>query len=433
MKIAILGAGLAGLELGRRLRDAGKDFIIIEKESVPGGLCRTNISGEYRWDFAVHALYSRDKEAMEYFCSLPLDFQASDRNVKIFHYSKSGKRYIIDYPFENGVRQLPLEEKLECIIGYVSARIRKKEYHNLEEWIQNRLGFGIARHFMLPYNRKIWNCQLSQISDYLVTSKIDPATALSFIKNVFWEKNIGREYQAKFIYPREGIQALCDFSSRGFRDKIVLNAEVEKLFKRNGKWVIVSSGRELAEAEMVVSTIPLVELLKKIDIEGVDKHYRELQWNNTYFIMVGLSSGCRFNAIHDFHWVFFKGKEIFYRITLLHNFSGILKPTLVVEVTEKGAVSGKDTEEIKRLVIDELLVSGLIGSSSEIAQSDIKRLEYTYPIPTVGLENIKAKIFTELKKHNLFLLGRSGNWDYINMDGVVLKVKEFINENIKGH
>ena len=45
MKIAILGAGLTGLELGRRLKEYGKDFIILEKESQIGGLCRTNITG----------------------------------------------------------------------------------------------------------------------------------------------------------------------------------------------------------------------------------------------------------------------------------------------------------------------------------------------------------------------------------------------------
>ncbi|MDP3027513.1 MAG: PGF-pre-PGF domain-containing protein, partial [Nanoarchaeota archaeon] len=46
----ILGAGLAGVELGRKLKELKKDFVIFEKESQIGGICRTNKTGEYYWD-----------------------------------------------------------------------------------------------------------------------------------------------------------------------------------------------------------------------------------------------------------------------------------------------------------------------------------------------------------------------------------------------
>ena len=38
MKIAILGVGLAGIELGKRLKKLGKDFIIFKKESEIEGM-----------------------------------------------------------------------------------------------------------------------------------------------------------------------------------------------------------------------------------------------------------------------------------------------------------------------------------------------------------------------------------------------------------
>ena len=85
MKVAILGAGFTGVELGRRLKELRRDFIIFEKESQIGGLCRTNKTGNHCWDFAVHAIYSRNKEVMDYFSSLPLDYEYLNRNAKIFH------------------------------------------------------------------------------------------------------------------------------------------------------------------------------------------------------------------------------------------------------------------------------------------------------------------------------------------------------------
>ena len=426
MKIAILGAGLTGLELGRRLGELGKDFAIFEKETQVGGLCRTNKTGNYYWDFAVHAIYSRSKAAMDYFCSLPLDYQRSNRNVKIVHRGRYNKRYLIDYPFENGVRDLPIKEKFECVLGYIATRTRKNEPRSLQEWIDTRLGSGIAKYFMVPYNNKIWNCDLSDISKDLATSKIDPTPFTEFIKNVFWKKSIGREYQSKFIYPSKGIQVLSDYIAKNIKDKILLSSSIEKLSKQGNRWIITTRDGSVVEADIVISTIPLAELLKKIDISGVEKKYDELKWNNTIFVMVGLKNGAKFNLINNCHWVFFKGNEIFYRVTVMHNFSNKFLPALVAEITEKNNVLDKTDDEIKNAVVQDLFRGGILESLSEIVELDIKRLKYTYAIPTIGLKDIKRTIKDLLEKHNLFLLGRNGNWDYLNMDGVFLSVKEFI-------
>ena len=431
MKIAILGAGLAGVELGRKLKELKQDFIVLEKESQIGGICRTNKTGEYCWDFAVHAIYSRNKEAMDYFNLLPLDYEYLSRKAKIFHSGNNGRRYILGYPFEMGIKDLPLKDKLECIHGYTAAKMRrKKEYNNLKEWIDTRLGEGIAKHFMFPYNNKIWNCKLSEISDKLVSSKIEPASAIDFILSVLGGKSVGREYQAKFIYPKHGIQTLIDYTAKDFKDNIILNANVEKLVKLGHKWAIITDNGVKEEADMVVSTIPLAELLKKINIEGVKKEYDVLKWNNTFFIMIGLKKGANFQLINDCHWAFFKEDEIFYRITLMHNFSSEFLPVLVAEITQKGVILNKNEEEIRESVVKDLIRLGIIGSRGQIAEVDIKLLNYTYPIPTLGLDDFKDKLANALGEHNIFLLGRNGNWDYINMDGVILNVQKFVTERL---
>ena len=429
MKIAILGAGIAGLELGRRLRKLKKDFVIFEKESQIGGICRTNKTGKYYWDFAVHAMYSRKKEMTDYFHSLPLDYEYLNRNVKVFHTGSDGKKYILDYPFETGIKDLPLNDKLECVQGYIAAqRGGQKKYSNLKEWIENRLGAGIAKHFMIPYNSKIWNCELSGISEKIVASKIEPTSVIDFILNVIGKKTIGRAYQAKFIYPKQGIQKLIDYTAKDIKDNILLNLNVEKVIERSDKFTIITNGGIEKEADIIISTIPLVELLKKLDIDGLKKEYEEFRWNDTFFCMVGLKEGSNFQLIKDCHWVFFKEDEIFYRITLMHNFSAKLPAVIVAEITRKGDILNKTEEEIKNLVVKDLIRKGIVSSPDQIAKTDVKLLKYTYPIPTVGLENIKENIRNTLEKHNIFLLGRNGNWDYINMDGVILNAWKFIDE-----
>jgi len=431
MKIAILGGGLCGLELGRCLKETGQDFTIFEKENQIGGLCRTIKTGDYFWDLGIHAIYSRDLETLNYLRSLPLDYQKSDRNVKIFHRGKHSRDFIINYPFEMGIKELPLVDRLECIAGYLAVKTRKaKANENLQDWIDHQLGAGIAKHFMIPYNRKIWDCDLQKISNRLVNVKIEPAPVMEFILTALGKNTVGRAYQAKFIYPKMGIQALCDFTARDIQTNIRRNADVDKLTPIGKKWSIILKNGETQEADYLISTIPLVELLKKLPFNDLPLKQDVFRWNNTFFIMIGLQKGCPIHLIKDCHWVFFKEDEIFYRLTLMHNLSSGFPPAIVAEITRKGAIVNKSPEEIREQVVRDLVRRNIIESESHVTATDIRLIEYTYPIPTEGLEQEKQRLAQLLRAHNIFLLGRNGNWDYINMDGVIRKVKDFIDNTL---
>lgn len=429
MKTIILGAGLAGLELGRQLKSRGEDFLILEQEAQIGGLARTVKTGDYFWDFGVHALYSPFAEMNDYYRSLPLNYQESRRQVKILHTGPGDKTCLVDYPFEEGVRDLPWPHRLECLWGYIRARSRRqKQYAHLEDWILHGLGGGIAKYFMIPYNQKIWNCELTKISMDLVSSKIHPASVKSFISSVLGKKVVGRVYQARFVYPREGIQALMNFTARDFVEKIVLNARVEKLERKGDRWIVFTKqGRE--EAQRVISTIPLVDLLSMIDCPGLAKEYPEFRYNNTHFVMVGLKPGRAFNLLGNCHWAFLKEDEIFYRLTMMHNFSNQFLPATVVEITQKGQALEMTRGEIMEKVVNDLLRRRVIESRQDVAAVDAHLVRCTYPIPTVGLPAVKAHVTQELQKQNIFLAGRSGHWDYINMDGVIRNVRGFVEQN----
>ena len=47
----IIGAGVSGLTYAAY---SSEEYLIIEKEDTPGGLCRTFYNGEYVWDYAGH-------------------------------------------------------------------------------------------------------------------------------------------------------------------------------------------------------------------------------------------------------------------------------------------------------------------------------------------------------------------------------------------
>ena len=427
MKTIILGGGLAGLECGRQLALKGREFKILEKEGQIGGLARTNVSGDYRWDFGVHALYSRDPRMTDYMHSLPLEYIPAERCVSIYHTDRKARRYLINYPFEEGIKGLPLRDRLDCICGYLLARFRNRsEFRNLQDWIDHCLGFGIAKHFMTPYNRKIWNCDLAQISMDLVNAKIHPASVKNFLMAALGKEVIGRIYQWKFVYPQDGIQALMDYTARGFESRIALNKDVREIARDSRGWRVTSGDGSVEQADTLISTIPLVELLKMITVQGLDRHYPQLKWNDTYFIMVGLKKGASFPLLNGCHWAFFKQDEIFYRITMMHNFSPRFPAALVAEVTDKNGRDGLVPETLGERVVADLTRLGILRHREDVALTDIKRVGYTYPIPTVDAGPVKDMITRRLEPLGLYLVGRNGHWDYLNMDGILNSVSAFM-------
>ena len=63
MRYVILGGGLSAISTAFFLqdRDDVEEILILEKEDVPGGLCRSIKKGKYIYDIGPHILFSKDK------------------------------------------------------------------------------------------------------------------------------------------------------------------------------------------------------------------------------------------------------------------------------------------------------------------------------------------------------------------------------------
>jgi protoporphyrinogen oxidase len=78
----------------------------------------------------------------------------------------------VPYPFENGVGHLTKDAIVECLSPATSrptcnVRGGCAVPTNFGDWIQWRMGEGFARHFMVPYNEKIWKCDLQHDGERL--------------------------------------------------------------------------------------------------------------------------------------------------------------------------------------------------------------------------------------------------------------------------
>jgi protoporphyrinogen oxidase len=78
--VVIIGAGLCSLSAAYHLEKAGfRDYLLVEKEDRPGGLCRTETYDGFSFDYSIHILYTRNPYAADLICNTLLKCRFSEK------------------------------------------------------------------------------------------------------------------------------------------------------------------------------------------------------------------------------------------------------------------------------------------------------------------------------------------------------------------
>ena len=224
MTIGILGAGLTGLTLGSLIQDCE----ILEKNSECGGLCRSLEEEGFTFDWGgSHIIFSKDQEVLDFMLvKLGDNIVKRRRNTKILY-----KGNYVKYPFENGLSELPLQDNFECLRGFINVLIKTNtKPGNFKEWLYATFGDGIAEKYLVPYNEKIWNYDLTKMSAWWVEGRVPKPPVEDIIKSSLGIETEGYQHQLHFYYPKEGgINALIDCLERESRDKLLKKFDVNSI------------------------------------------------------------------------------------------------------------------------------------------------------------------------------------------------------------
>src|SRR5438094_480623 len=155
-KIVIIGAGPTGLGAAYRLKELGsRNFMMYDRLGHLGGLASSYTdSAGFTWDVGGHVMFSHYKYYDDVFDKLVgKEYQMNMRECWVRMFNSW-----VPYPFQNNIRYLPKEACYECLVGLIEAQTQRdhKSAKNFEEFIDAVFGDGIAKHFMKPYNFKVW-------------------------------------------------------------------------------------------------------------------------------------------------------------------------------------------------------------------------------------------------------------------------------------
>ena len=415
-KTFILGAGLTGLSTAFHLK---KDFELLEKESRAGGYSYSSVKNGFIFDYCEHFLRIPTAPFKELvFSLLGKNIEEQELDAKIFFNGS-----LVDYPFQRNLMDLDSKTKEECLQGLRLAVNKKNPTSkNFEEHILNSYGSGIAKHFMLPYNEKLWTIKPKEMNCSWTSREkgvlnISPAKILE--GNLSGEK---ARKKTRFYPVSGGIKVLPDaFRSR--INKISFNQKIEHIDLKNKKLTV--NGRQ-RPFEKIVSTIPLTSLIEALDAPStVTNAAKKLLYNSVLCVNIGFNKKIDVSQ----HWIYFPGKEfIFSRAWFPQNFSDSNVPAgrgsaSAIFTHSKSKKLKLDKEELFEHTLEALQKTGILGKQHKPIFKDITPLEHAYPLPTLGLEKDLAIIQDFLKQNRIYSIGRYGNWEYSGMEDAIIDGK----------
>ena len=423
--VVVAGAGLAGLSCAYHLTSPS---LVFDRESRPGGTARSVSVGGFTFDFTGHLLHLHNPWT-----------RALVRRLLRGNWVECARKAWIHshgvntpYPFQANLHGLPQNVIRECVDGVRDARRHFGDQPlegagplHFREWCQRLFGKGISRHFMIPYNEKLWRVPSSDMTpDWC--GRFVPVPTLAEVEagaKAAHTKRFG--YNTTFLYPRRGgIQVLAE----AFAAKIPalrLGEGLEKIEWRK-KRVHLSSGTRV-EYRRLVSTIPLPELLKRLSPfpEKLRTPLEHLRWTTVLCVNVGVARP----RISKASWIYFPEKKFpFYRVGFPMNFTPHAVPrgcsSMYVEVSYRPG-SEPQTEGARDRLFGEirrgLLAAKILHSQDTFPVVHFAPLRYAYVVYDDHRSAALAAIFEWLKQNaGAVSIGRYGGWKYSFMEEAIM-------------
>lgn len=436
MNYTILGGGLSAISLAYYLQeDKNIDEIhILEKDEALGGICRTYVKDGIEYDVGPHIIFSKDKEILDLMNNLlGENNEKHRRSNRILH-----KKRFVQYPFENDLSKLPKEDIDYCVNGFLHNPYENYEAKNMLQFFLKTFGEGITNTYLRPYNEKIWKFDPSFMDTQMV-ERIPKPPKEDILKSANGETIDGYLHQLYFTYPKQGgTEALIKAFIAKLSDKVKIhtNNKVLKAKKQGDKFVVTTSEKEYT-CDKIISTMPANEFShiyedynKPQDILDIADN---LRYNSIAICIVNVSK----DYAGDNYAFMVADKNVkFHRISKLdfmgEHYHKDGTATYMAEITyRKNDLNDKASDgELTQKVIEGLETIGFIDSKDDVNFTDLKRFEYAYVIYDLKHRQNMDAIKEYFAKQGIYLNGRFGSFEYLNMDAIIKQSKNLA-ESIK--
>ena len=408
----IIGAGVTGLSYAAFC--GHKDYLVLEREDEVGGFCKTTYCNDYVWDYSGHFFHFRNDDIKKFIMS-----GIDDRNlvnIKKSTYIKYKDRRI-DYPFQKNIHQLSKKEFIDCLYDLFSAT--PQAYHSFKEMLYAKFGKSIAEKFLIPYNTKLYACDLNTLDKDAMGRFFPYAEREDIVKNF---KNSNRtSYNESFIYPKKGaITYIKSLLRHVETSNIRTKCQVVSINPK--KKTIKTKTGEVLKYDRLISTIPIPKLFQMAEIPYDESIYN---WNKVLVFNLGFD---RIGGDINSHWIYFpESKYCFYRVGFYSNILSSERMSLYVEL------GFKKTDEIHAdfwlpRVLTDLHKAGIVNNTQQLVayESIVMNPAYVH-ISSESTEDVRNKKLL-LERNQIFSIGRYGSWTYCSIEDNIIEAQKLANQ-----
>ncbi len=463
-RIAILGAGPTGLGAGYRLKELGyRNFQLFDRHNYVGGLAHSFTDAQgFTWDIGGHVMFSHYSYYDRVFDALMgSEFTLNNRESWVRMFDRW-----VPYPFQNNIRYLPKEAAFECMSGLIKAQHGKGKVasaaaaRNFGEFIDAVFGEGIAKHFMRPYNFKVWAYAPELMNKEWIGERVAVLDVDRALRNIMLgTDDFGWGPNNQFKFPLKG--GTGEFYSRfgpvlglgksGPDCHVNLRKRVTTI-NLDRKVMHFADGTS-EHYDILISTMPLDVLCRDVLVRDVPAEVRRqsarLKHSSGYMVGIGLKSRAPGGGTPDTKsWMYFPESNCpFYRVTYLSNYSPFMTPdkanyySLLCETSESDhkpspGAQNADPNAMIEETIRGLENAGLLepGERANIVSTWCYYADYSYPTPSVERDEILADVIPYLESHDIYSRGRFGMWKYevSNTDHTLMQGVECVNRLLLG-
>src|SRR5262245_7399610 len=402
-KVAIIGAGPAGLTAAYQLCKAGIPSIVLEKDSVVGGLARTVRQNGCCFDIGGHRFFTKVKVVEDLWHEILSDenFLKRGRLSRIYYNKK-----FFDYPLRpsNALLGLGIRNSFLILASYFHSYLFPiRNEKTFEDWVWNRFGRRLYRTFFKTYTEKVWGIPCSQLSAEWAAQRIRGLSLKRALKAALLpktktaKKDIIKTLIDSFHYPKRGPGMMWETVAESVQKNgctLQMNCQVGRIFwegsRVTGVDVVRGDHIDRVEASHFISSMPLREFIEKLSpspSEQIRKAAARLGYRD--FLTVGLVLG-KADLFPD-NWIYIHDPQV--KVGRIQNFKN-WSPYMVADSRkscvgleyfcfEGDSLWSMSDEALIELAKNELETLGL-GRAKDVESGAVARMPKAYPVYDTG-------------------------------------------------
>jgi len=423
----VLGGGVAGLAAAAEL---GPRAVLLERESRPGGLVRTEcFGGGYWFDRVLHLLHFRDPSLEARVRALLGDDLAPCPPVAWVECAGGTARY----PLQLNLGGLEPETRIACVAGLARAGCGDGDGppRRYDEYLLRAFGAPLCEQFFFPYNRKQWKRPLHSLVPEGGTWNLSRPVLEEVLRGAF-EPNRDREaYNTNAFYPRpppgsaiRGMEVL----SRALAARAAglrLRTTVERIDPDSRTVATRRGGRRerYRWARACLCTLPLPQAMAMC--AGVPRELaREAAGlrHNRVLSLAFCIRGRRPEA--PGHWRYYADEALcFTRLVFMTEFDPLAAPAdgfgVLAEVTLPAELAAPGDAELLARAAADLESAGVLGPGCEVVEARVMVADPAYVVFEPGSAETVERCRSWLAERGVATVGRYGRWEYSSMAQVM--------------